>query len=192
MKPNENNEYQVYLEERNHIVVSEKETAQQFDKAILTLAAGALALSITFIHEIVPHPIEDTLCYLITAWILFCFSILSTLISFLTSQEACRRQREILDESISNKNVSAANVPAMWTNRLNYISIAFFILGIIFLIIFSAINLKKGGESMPGDKKEQAGYVPPKPPVQPGKVNEGYVPPKPPVKQPEKPNTSKK
>lgn len=145
MQQNKQDEYQVYLEERKQSIDAERETAQQFDKAILTLAAGALALSITFINQIAPHPKSQSKWFLIMAWTLFCLSLLSTLISFLTSQVACRRQREILDQDILAKNDVNKNGAAIWTNRLNYLSIAFFIFGIIFLIIFSASNLPKGG-----------------------------------------------
>lgn len=145
MLQNKQDKYQVYLDERKQLIDAERETAQQFDKAILTLAAGALALSITFIKQIAPHPKSQSIYFLIVAWILFSFSILSTLISFLVSQAACRRQREILDQDISEKERKIKNNAADWTNRLNYLSIAFFILGIVFLIIFSAINLPKGG-----------------------------------------------
>ena len=145
MQQNKADEYQVYLDERKQLIDAERNTAQQFDKAILTLASGALGLSITFIKQIAPHPKSQSIYFLIVAWVLFSFSILSTLISFLISQAACRRQREILDQDISEKEHKINNNAADWTNRLNYLSIAFFILGIVFLIIFSAVNLPKGG-----------------------------------------------
>ena len=145
MQQNKQDEYQVYLEERKQLIDAERGTAQQFDKAILTLAAGALALSITFIKQIAPHPKSQSIYFLIAAWVLFCLSLLSTLISFLTSQGACRRQREILDSDIIGKNHDNKNSSAIWTNRLNYLSITFFIFGVIFLIIFSIFNIPKGG-----------------------------------------------
>ena len=148
MQQNKPDKYQVYLEERKQSIDAERETAQQFDKAILTLAAGALALSITFINQIAPHPKSQSIYFLIAAWVLFCLSLLSTLISFLTSQVACRRQREILDQDILDKKRRPQmhkNSAAILTDILNYLSIAFFIFGIIFLVIFSAINLPKGG-----------------------------------------------
>jgi len=141
MKQNKQEEYQVYLEERKQLVEAERKTAQQFDKIITTLAAGALALSITFIYQIAPQPKSYSKYFLIGAWISFCFSLLSTLISFLTSQAACRGQRDILDEDILGKNNNKPNKAASWTNRLNYFSIGFFIFGVIFLIVFSTINL---------------------------------------------------
>jgi hypothetical protein len=141
MKQNNQEEYQVYLEERKQLVEAERKTAQQFDKIITTLAAGALALSITFIYQIAPQPKSYSKYFLIGAWISFCFSLLSTLISFLTSQAACREQRDILDKDMSGKNNNKPNNAASWTNRLNYFSIGFFIFGVIFLIVFSTINL---------------------------------------------------
>jgi magnesium-transporting ATPase (P-type) len=138
MEQNKQEEYKVYLEERKQLIEAERETAQQFDKAILTLAAGALALSITFINQIAPNPKPHSIYFLVGAWILFCASLLSTLISFLTSQVACRKQRDILDNKISSKKNNKA---ASWTNGLNYCSIVFFILGVVSLIVFSAINL---------------------------------------------------
>lgn len=141
MEKNKQEVYQVYLEERKQLISAERETAQQFDKAILTLAAGALALSITFINQIAPQPKPNSIYWLIIAWSFFCLSLLSTLISFLTSQVACRKQRDILDDKVSGKENNKNNKAASWTNRLNYFSIAFFILGVISLIVFSAINL---------------------------------------------------
>lgn len=145
MEKNKQEEYQIYLEERKQLIAAERKTAQQFDKAILTLAAGALALSITFINQIAPNPKPHSVYFLIGAWILFCSSLLSTLISFLTSQDACRRQRDLFDEEISQNNKKCSNTKdnkaAFWTNLLNYFSIGFFILGVVLLIVFSAINL---------------------------------------------------
>jgi len=37
MEQNKNEEYRVYLDERNTLINAERATAQQFDKAILTL-----------------------------------------------------------------------------------------------------------------------------------------------------------
>lgn len=141
MEQNKQEEYQVYLEERKQLIAAERDTAQQFDKAILTLAAGALALSLTFITKIAPQPKSYSKWFLIGAWILFCLSLLSTLISFLTSQVACREQRNILDEDILGKNTDKKNKYALWTNKLNWLSIISFILGVIFLLIFSGTNL---------------------------------------------------
>jgi len=193
-------DYQVYLEERKFLNEAERDTAKQFDKAILTLAAGALGLSITFIYQIAPHPNPNSIFFLIIAWSLFSISILSTLISFLTSQEACRQTRDLLDQEQKEEKKDQKEFSARkWTNVLNYFSIGMFILGVIFLIVFSSINLFhfKEVKSMSDEKKIEEGYVPPEPPVkiplmEPDKKGEkGYVPPTPPVRPPHDPKDKK-
>jgi len=144
--PNENEDikYQTYINERNSLVTAQKESSQYFDKSILTLAAGALGLSLTFIDKIAPRPIVECSKYLLcTAWIFFCLSILSTLISSLTSQAACRRQIEIVENIFFNKvDTNSKNFLAQMTNVLNWISITLFVSGVFFLIIFTIINIK--------------------------------------------------
>jgi hypothetical protein len=172
--------YKTYSEERKILISAEQETAQQFDKYVLTLAAGALALSITFINQIAPSPKPYSLCLLLIAWVLFSLSILSTLISQLASQSAFRRQREILDQWYENKGGSTTNNPANWTNILNYLSIALFIFGTFAFILFSTLNIFKEGNMSLDSKNSQTT------PAKPVSIDEtrGLVPPTPPIKPP--------
>ena len=78
--------YNVYLEERKLLIDAEREGSRSFDKAILTLAADALGLSITFVDKIAPLPQATTLWLLVASWISFGFSIIVILSSFITSQ----------------------------------------------------------------------------------------------------------
>lgn len=139
--------YKVYLAERKSLIDAEREESRLFDRAILTLAAGAFGLSLTFIRQIVPDIKPRIVYLLILAWSGFCVSLLSTLISFLTSQSACSKQREILEEEYCNdysnqdKKAKSGNKAAIWTKRLNVLSIVAFIIGVVFLAVFSTINL---------------------------------------------------
>ncbi len=150
LDPNSNNDKvysKVYIEERKSLIDAKREGARLFVKAILTLAVGAFGLSLTFIKEIVPCVKSGTIFMLAGAWIGFCISILSTLISFLTSQSACRKQIEILDanhidnDGKQDKKTDPKNVSAIWTRRLNKLSMITFIIGVIFLALFSFVNL---------------------------------------------------
>ena len=76
---NKDIEYKTYLDERRLLIEAEQKGAQQFDKAILTLTAGALAISLTFIKNIAPHPKAWTIIFLALAWFTFIVSLLSTL-----------------------------------------------------------------------------------------------------------------
>ena len=135
---NKDIEYTTYLDERRLLIEAEQKGAQQFDKAILTLAGGALAISITFIKNIAPYPKVETIYLLKGAWFAFILSLLSTLCSFLTSQSACRKQRDIIE---SEESHNEKNKYASCTKWLNIISIISFIFGIFFLSIFCIENI---------------------------------------------------
>lgn len=142
---NKDIKYKVYLEERNFLIKSKLDQSRQFDKAILTLAAGALGLSITFIKQIAPVIKPGTKCLLVGAWIGFGLSILLTLISFLTSQSACEKQIKILEKEFFDNQKNAKdnqkNKWATWTLWSNIISIISFIIGTFLLAYFSGKNL---------------------------------------------------
>jgi hypothetical protein len=138
---NEDLKYKTYLEERNLLVSAEIEGSRLFDKAILTLAAGSFGLSIAFIKQIFTSSISNY-WILALAWICFGMSILSTLISLLTSQHGCSKQRDILEMAFfDNHEEIIINKPAIWTKRLNWFSIVSFIIGVGFLGMFVISNL---------------------------------------------------
>ena len=143
---NKDLQYRVYLAERKALVEAEQEGAKFFDKAILTLTAGAFGLSLTFIRQIVPSIKYCTKFLLILGWTGFCLSLLSTLVSFLTSQAACRRQRRILESVFCKEGAEEKNALAQVTHGLNIFSICAFIVGMIFLALFVILNLALKGE----------------------------------------------
>lgn len=129
-----------YLEERKLLVEAEREAAQSFDKFMVTLSAGAFGLSIAFVRELVPSP--RFLWLLHSAWGAFGLSLCFIVASFLISQSALRRQRDILDESYRDDEAarSERNLPAVITGVLNWLSIALFGCGVAALISFAMIN----------------------------------------------------
>jgi hypothetical protein len=134
-----------YLDERKLLIDAEQKSAEQFDKGILTLAAGALGISLVFIKDIAPHPKPATLWFLVSAWAGFGVSLVSTLTSFLTSVHALRRQRDILDAIESKQPTDGKNSCATMTKGLNFASIFFFIAGAVCLAFFSIVNITQQG-----------------------------------------------
>lgn len=164
-----------YLEERKLLVDAERESARSFDKAMLTLSSGALALSITFIRQIAPAPRSET--YLYFAWSGFILALLCTLVSFLSSQSALRKQRDILDRNYRDQPTAfeQKNVMSAVTNFLNWFSILSFIAGVLLLTAFAIKNLsiqevimsdKNSSAAQQSSEVEKKGFVPPKPPVE--------------------------
>ncbi len=184
--------YDTYLKERETLIDSEREGAKSFDKFILTLSAGAIGLSLTFITKIASNILPWSIWLLIIAWGTLVLSMLSTMVSLLTSQASCRKQRDILDELYKKQNndVGQDNTLSILTNRLNIASMVFFILGVVFLLTFSIINISRGGCKMEEDKKdnlEKGGFSAQKAP-ETKELKEGIVAQKAPVEQ----KTSKK
>ena len=139
------NEYQAYLDQRENLNKSEYSVSEKYDHWLISLSAGALAISLTFIKDIAPNPDKSTIIYLILSWLFLLISILSSVYSLLTSQSAIRRAREILDDNYENNDKSNNSKPdnkyAKTTNFLNHFSMLSFTLGVILLCTFSIINM---------------------------------------------------
>jgi len=130
--------------ERQALLNALLDQSRSLDKYILTLAGGALGLSLVFIKDIAPTPKAETIGVLVGSWVSFCISILITLLSFLLSQKAIFKQIGITEGLISGKldqNRKHPNPFRTATGILNWISMVSFIVGVILLITFAAINL---------------------------------------------------
>ena len=140
--------YQVYIDERKALVDGEQSSAENFDKNIITLAAGALGISLIFIEKIAPDPNKQTLIYLYLAWGSLLLSLLATLSGLLTSQHSYSRARDILEDEFfpqqAENGNSKKNRWAAWTHFFNWTSIAAFIVGTAMLAFFSIQNMKYG------------------------------------------------
>ena len=148
-------ERSTYLDERRMLVQAEWDSAKSFDKTIVTLSAGALALSLTFVREIAPQPGYVALLFL--AWGAFGISLLLILLSFLFGQYDMRRQREIVDEMYESQEDSseARNGWCLATGVLNTVSLLAFLTGVVFLAVFAACNLKEPSHEDPSQRQSQ-------------------------------------
>jgi hypothetical protein len=119
--------------ERNRLLLLHQKATDSFDRAIMTLSAGALAISITFVHDVAPHPRHTSV--LGFSWLCFALSLLLILWSFLTSERVVVRMVNQLDAEVDNIP------PGKLTDWANWASAATFILGVILLVIFAWLNL---------------------------------------------------
>jgi hypothetical protein len=140
--------YKIYVDERKSLVEGEKTTADNFDKNILTLAAGALGISLVFLEKIAPEPNPKTLIYLYLSWASLVSSLLAILSSQLTGQYAYRRARVLLEDEFfpeeKKENCKKGNWWAKTTQFLNWASIFAFVFGTALLVYFSIQNVKLG------------------------------------------------
>ena len=142
----EEEKYRVYIDERAKLIQYQAEDTHKFDKAILTLAGGAFGFSLAFIKDIVPCIRAGTYALLLASWACFSLSLLSTMLSFLVGQSACKKQIKIMemeyfDKGSAKEQVPQKNIQASWTFGLNIGSIVAFILGVALLVVFVAVNV---------------------------------------------------
>lgn len=118
--------YYVYLRD------SHTEATRSYDKTVLTLAGGALGLSITFLGDIV-GPSPKSTGFVIAGWLLLASALVSVAVSFLTSE---RLFWHAMHESLDA--VSRWNSVTGW---LNVGAGVFLAAGLGSLAVFAYLNL---------------------------------------------------
>ena len=113
------------------------ESSKQFDKQILFISTGALAVSFSFIRDIVDLDESGCNLILLLSWILFTIVILLSLISHYFSKQALNNKIEEID---SNKTQSSVSLNKT-VKCINILMIIKLFLGLILLITFIGINI---------------------------------------------------
>lgn len=139
------------LSHRTFLEAALEKEAHAYDKAVMTLSGGALAVSFAFVKDIIggtPDPI--TMPELFCAWIFLSTSMLSCLGSMLTSQFALYRaivqvDRPRADPASKKEPPGGGFGIATWI--LNISAGCFFGVGVIFLVTFAAQNLGRVGQT---------------------------------------------
>ena len=140
MSADQPDDRQEYLHERRLLIDWEQSASTSFDKAMLTISSGALALSLTYLKQLGSGPPWHWT--LKACWVMFGASLLSTSWSFLFSQHAMRRQRGILplDKQGPRPGAGKGAVANYWgcaTNCLNWMSVVFLTLGVVSLAAYA-------------------------------------------------------
>jgi hypothetical protein len=147
--------YEGYLRDRQAYLKESLAISDRFDKSILALSGGSLALSLTFIEKIAPSPLDWSLWFLLVAWLLLILSVLFGIYALAASQMAIQREIAHLDQSYREfleayeagdvyaipNSLPYGNRAVRVTQRLNVLSMVCLGVGIFSLCIFSLINL---------------------------------------------------
>ena len=114
-----------------------------FDKIVSFLAGGALALSITFIHDIAPNPVHEL--RLALAWMSLAVALLASMFSFMASDSA---HRSVIERLYGGEEL--VGMQRDWrykvTAALNWASALGVVVGIGGLAWFAFGNLPTGGK----------------------------------------------
>lgn len=157
--------YDSYAKERERLNSASLEAGGRYDRIVITLGGGALALSLTFIEKIAPSPCLGTIWILIVAWSSLLVCVVLQLLALASSQDAVRLQIERLDaeygyyfasdnpeDAVRNRMPEDMNRFTVRATRFNDWSRYALICGMLLLFAFSAVNMStKGNEN---DRKE--------------------------------------
>ena len=146
--------YQAFILRRNSLIDQAFKTSERYDQWVLTLSGGALAVSLTFLEKIAPHPTPKTLICLGLAWLAFIVSLLSGFYAIYFSREALYREREIWDAVYDHFTRTAteekpegrpytedSNPASARVTRLSRTSTASLMIGTLLLCGFALANI---------------------------------------------------
>lgn len=143
--PDEAYRRSVHASERAELLKRHQANSDAHDKAILTLSSGFLALSLSFIKEIVPVGLIEWSSLLYASWVALTVAVLATVISFRVSEAALD---DALDRTyryyiLRDESAFAPGALSAWVGRLNNASAGLFCLGVILTVIFAGVNFSE-------------------------------------------------
>jgi hypothetical protein len=131
------------LSQRDWLVRAHNQASRDFDKLVITLSSGALAISLVFVHDVAPKPTSTGWLYI--AWVLFALSLLLNLVSYLFSMAAINVYIAWIDKLKKPKVGEDGKDKDTWWTRstagLNLLSVAALVLGVLALLLFAGKNI---------------------------------------------------
>jgi hypothetical protein len=124
----------------------ERANSDKYDNTILTYSTGALALSLSFIKDVVPLASAHSIETLKASWACLAFSLLMMLVSFHIGQTANRKRVEFAREYYIDKIETSLNKKD-WAEKslswLNLLAGAAFFVGVLFTTAFVWTNVQE-------------------------------------------------
>lgn len=125
-------------EYRRSLIALQQDAQVDYDKAILTLAGGALGISFAFFRDITAKLATTHAGFLLGAWIFWALSLTAALAAFYMSVKAFQKIINEIDEG-REPDVHKANAP---TKVLNKLAGVLFVPGVACAIVFLYQNLR--------------------------------------------------
>lgn len=171
---------------RQSLLTAEQKSQEDFDKTVLSLSGGALAISFIFVKDIVgDQPIRNSI-YLLYAWVLWALSSFIVLLSFYLSHLALRKAIQQLDGGVIHKE-TVGGIYSKIISIINPFGALLFFLGIVSMGFFVYENLS-AKEIAVSEKDRHKPQPQPQPEDRPRRDDKGgtyspehgYIPPPPP------------
>jgi hypothetical protein len=136
--------YQHYLSTRADYIARERVASEKVDQVLLAGAAGALALSVTFMEQLAPSPQAATMWMLVMGWGSLLASLALGLLTFELRAQAYAFGRRQLDKVRDPAMVDAGTL-RRWNFALlilRILSLFSLVVGVIYLVTFAYFNVK--------------------------------------------------
>jgi hypothetical protein len=151
---------QLHDEYRRKIWEDKASGTENFDKYLITFSTGALALSLSFIKDIVPLKDAIWIPLLISSWIAFVLAVLVTLISFRLSHSALERMFYVINDYYLHDKSDAfdKHMDDPRTKAMDWCAwggLFLFVLGLTCTMIFASVNVLKPNGSTGKDNPSQ-------------------------------------
>ncbi len=129
--------------DRDKIEDAISESQNDFEKNLVYLSAGALALSMGFIEKIVSFEKANNKWIVIVSWVFLASTLLLNLASHLISVGNSTKAREEMDSGMEyNKLIERISCRNKLMRIINWISYFLFAFGVASAVIFCSINMK--------------------------------------------------
>ena len=129
-------------EYQHHLVLAEQKAQEDYDKTLIFLAGGALAISFAFVDTIAAGPPFDAVILLTLSWSGWSSSLATILGSFWLSRLALRRALvDSLNGTTGDPNNPGGGL-ATATQWANAIAGILFLIGLVLMGIFVILNIE--------------------------------------------------
>jgi hypothetical protein len=139
-------EVEEWKEYRKSILVEKGKSDDDFEKYITFIASGSLGLTLTFIDKISPLKQSIGIWVIIVGWVFLASTLFINLLSHFLSSRYNEKTIQDLDDEIKYddliNNIDKRN---KLVSNLNLTSIILLGLGILFILIFTALNAYNNG-----------------------------------------------
>jgi hypothetical protein len=136
--------YQQYLDERKLLIEGERAAGEGFDKTLLTLCAGAIALSVTFVEKVGSAGKFKPLLYV--SWGILVLGLLLNVRAFLLLQSSYERLLDINDELYVRGTRVLQNPFRRRFGSFNRYAFWCFVAGIGLLLLFAGVNYQSSSK----------------------------------------------
>lgn len=140
--------YAQFLAVREDYTARERVASEHTDRVLIAGAAGALALSVTFIEKIAANPVAESRLILAVGWVLLLASLGTSLGSYVLRSRAYQSARDALDSAVlagerdlCKIDLSAVQMKNRWLLRLLHVRLWTLVCGVAVVVLFAFMNV---------------------------------------------------